>query len=90
MPNQNAGTSTAGDRLKSAHRKVLATNTKVSLKVFAQQLIQQGRKEKSDVGKDAQDWMDAKEGALNLKRSDKNVSRIAEEKRSSKATVSKK
>lgn len=88
---QEVGKSTAGDRLKRQHRKLVKQeNYSYSLKHYAETLIQLGDKEKNDAGKDAKDWLEAKTGALDLKRDKKTVDRITAEKIAKKATRGKK
>lgn len=77
----NVGTSTAGERVKHAHRKL--GKHRGPLKAFARKLMIEG-------DKDATDWFAAKAGGLNLNRSKEKMKRINEEKLATKNAKSKK
>lgn len=84
------GKSTAGDRVKRAHRGIAndGGGTKISLKSFARTQIKLGIEE--SLVQDAKDWFECKAGALNAKRSDTTEKRLTEEKMAKKAAKSKK
>ncbi len=77
----HVGTSTAGERIKHAHRK--SGKHRGPLKVFARKLLIEG-------DKDATDWFAAKAGSLNLSRMKEKIKRITEEKLATKNAKSKK
>jgi hypothetical protein len=85
--NKEFGKSTAGDRLKRAHKLVLKEKN-VSLKAFARTQIKLGLEE--SLVQDAKDWLASKSGALNLTRDKKTQDRITAEKIAKKATRGKK
>lgn len=87
MNKEVVGKSTAGDRLKRAHRRVALENG-VSLKAYARTQIKLGLEE--SLVQDAKDWFECKAGALNAKRSDATEKRLTEEKLAKKAAKSKK
>lgn len=85
--NKEFGKSTAGDRLKRAHR-VSITEKYSSLKTYARTQAKLGINE--SLAQDAKDWLEAKSGALDLKRDKKTQDRITAEKIAKKATQGKK
>jgi hypothetical protein len=70
----NVGQATAGDIVKRRWHK---EGRQGSLKAFARKLVSEGDQV-------AKDWFDCKKGALNAERSDKNRSRMDQERSATK------